>query len=65
MRVTPIELDSKAVKELRAELPDAVYESGRSTVVLRMPDEADERFGALVEAAEVVLKVASEPRPNP
>jgi len=65
MRVTPIELDSKAVKELRAELPDAVYESGRSTVILRMPDEADERFGALVEAAEVVLKVASEPRPNP
>src|SRR5205807_162302 len=65
MRVTPIELDSKAVKELRAELPDAVYESGRSTVVLRMPDEADERFGALVRAAEVVLKVASEPRPNP
>ncbi len=65
MRVTPIELDSKAVKELRAELPDAVYESGRSTVVLRMPDEADERFGALVQAAEVVLKVASEPRPNP
>jgi transcription-repair coupling factor (superfamily II helicase) len=65
MRVAPIELDSKAVKELRAELPDAVYESGRSTVVLRMPEDPSERFGALVHAAEVVLKVASEPRPTP
>jgi transcription-repair coupling factor (superfamily II helicase) len=65
MRVTPIELDSKAVKELRAEVPDAVYESGRSTVVLRMPDDAQERFGALVRAAEVVLKVATEPAGNP
>jgi transcription-repair coupling factor (superfamily II helicase) len=62
MRVTPIELDSKAVKELRAEIEGAVYESGRSTVVLRMPDEPSERFGALVRAAEVVLKVASDPR---
>jgi transcription-repair coupling factor (superfamily II helicase) len=61
MRVTPIELDSKAVRELRTEIEDAVYESGRSTVVLRMPDEPSERFGALVRAAEVVLKVASEP----
>jgi transcription-repair coupling factor (superfamily II helicase) len=62
MRVTPIELDSRAVKALRAEIEDAVYESGRSTVVLRMPDEPSERFGALVHAAEVVLKVATEPR---
>jgi len=65
MRVTPIELDSKATGELRAEVPDAVYESGRSTVVLRMPDEPQERFAALVRAAEVVLKVASEPPSNP
>jgi transcription-repair coupling factor (superfamily II helicase) len=64
MRVAPIELDSKAVKELRSELEDAVYESGRSTVVLRMPDEPHARFGAVVRAAEVVLKVASEPRPD-
>jgi transcription-repair coupling factor (superfamily II helicase) len=64
MRVTPIELDSNAVRELRSELEDAVYESGRSTIVLRMPDEPSERFGALVAAAEIVLKVASEPRPN-
>jgi transcription-repair coupling factor (superfamily II helicase) len=64
MRVTPIELDSKAVKELRAEVEDAVYESGRSTVVLRMPEEPAERFAALVRVAETVLKVASEPERN-
>ncbi|MEA2388491.1 MAG: hypothetical protein QOG41_1264, partial [Thermoleophilaceae bacterium] len=65
MRVTPIELDSKAVKELRAEVEDAVYESGRSTVVLRMPDDAAERFATLVRVAEIVLKVASAPEQNP
>jgi transcription-repair coupling factor (superfamily II helicase) len=65
MRVTPIELDSKAVKELRGEVEDAVYESGRSTVVLRMPDDAAERFATLVRVAEIVLKVASAPEQNP
>ena len=65
MRVAPIELDSRAVKELRAEVPEAVYESGRSTVVLRMPEEPAERFAALVAASETVLKVASEPPRNP
>ena len=44
---------------------DAVYESGRSTVVLRMPDEPAERFATLVRAAEIVLKVASEPERSP
>ena len=64
MRVAPIELDSEAVRQLRAQLSDAVYESGRSTVVLRMPDEPAERFAALVSGAELVLQVASEPRPK-
>ena len=45
-----------------AELPEAVYESGRSTIVLRMPEEPAERFAALVAAAELILKVASQPR---
>jgi transcription-repair coupling factor (superfamily II helicase) len=61
LRVSPIELDSRAVKELRAELPEAVYESGRSTVAVRMPEEPAERFAALVVAAEAVLRVATEP----
>jgi transcription-repair coupling factor (superfamily II helicase) len=62
LRVSPVELDSRAVKELRAELPEAIYESGRSTVAVRMPEEPTERFAALVVAAEAILRVASEPR---
>jgi transcription-repair coupling factor (superfamily II helicase) len=62
LRVSPVELDSKAVRELRAELPEAIYESGRSTVSMRMPEEASERFAALVTASEAILRVASEPR---
>jgi transcription-repair coupling factor (superfamily II helicase) len=61
LRVSPIELDSAAVRELREALPEAVYESGRSTVAVRMPDEPAERFAALVTAAEHVLRVATEP----
>jgi transcription-repair coupling factor (superfamily II helicase) len=61
LRVSPVELDSAAVRELRAALPEAVYESGRSTVAVRMPDEAAERFAALVTTAEHILRVATEP----
>jgi transcription-repair coupling factor (superfamily II helicase) len=61
LRVSPIELDSTAAKALRARLPEALYESGRSTVSVRVPDEPAERFPALVAAAEAVLEVATEP----
>jgi transcription-repair coupling factor (superfamily II helicase) len=64
LRVSPVELDSRAVKELRGELPEAIYESGRSTVAVRMPEEPAERFAALFTAAEAILRVASEPRPD-
>ena len=43
-RVSPIELDSRGAKALRARLPEAIYESGRSTVAVRIPDEAAARF---------------------
>jgi transcription-repair coupling factor (superfamily II helicase) len=59
--VSPIELDSKGAKALRERIPEAIYESGRSTVTVRVPDEPTERFPALVAAAEVILEVATEP----
>jgi transcription-repair coupling factor (superfamily II helicase) len=62
LRVSPIELDSKGAKALRAELPEAIYESGRSTVAVRVPDDPAYRFPALVAAAEAVLRVVTEPR---
>jgi transcription-repair coupling factor (superfamily II helicase) len=61
MSVAPIELDSRAAKALRERVPEAVYESGRSTVRVRLPDEASERFRAVVTAAEALLEVATEP----
>ena len=39
MAVTPIELDSRGSKALRERMPEAVYESGRSTVRVRLPEE--------------------------
>jgi transcription-repair coupling factor (superfamily II helicase) len=61
LSVAPIELDSHGSRALRERIPDAVYESGRSTVRVRLPDEPGERFRAVVDAAEAILEVASEP----
>ena len=62
LAVSPIELDSRAAKALRERIPEAVYESGRSTVAVRIADEAAARFAGLVAAAEAILEVATEPR---
>jgi transcription-repair coupling factor (superfamily II helicase) len=61
LSVAPIELDSRRVKILRERLPEAVYESGRSTVRVRVPAEPGARFPAVVAAAEAVLEAASAP----
>ena len=59
--ITPIELDSRGAKALRVRVPEALYESGRETVRVRLPDEPAERFKAVVTAAEAILEVATEP----
>jgi transcription-repair coupling factor (superfamily II helicase) len=65
LTVSPIELDSRGAKALRAKLEGAVYESGRSTVHYRIPgDDAAARFSGLTAAAEAILEVATEPRPD-
>jgi transcription-repair coupling factor (superfamily II helicase) len=61
LSVTPIELDSRGSKALRERIPEAIYESGRSTVRVRLPDDPSERFRAVVAAAEAILEVASTP----
>jgi transcription-repair coupling factor (superfamily II helicase) len=61
MSVTPIELDSRGAKKLRERVPEAMYESGRETVRVRLPEDAAERFRAVVTAAEAILEVATEP----
>ncbi len=61
MSVAPIDLDSRGAKALRERVPEAVFESGRSTVRVRLPEDAAERFRAVVTAAEAILETATEP----
>ena len=57
LAVTPIELDSVRARALREALPGAIYESGRSQLSLRVPDDPGQRFPAVVKAADVLLSV--------
>ncbi|HUA12669.1 MAG TPA: transcription-repair coupling factor [Solirubrobacteraceae bacterium] len=57
LAVVPIELDAERARVLRDELPDALYEGGRSQVTIRVPDAGPERFAAVVEAADTLLAV--------
>jgi transcription-repair coupling factor (superfamily II helicase) len=60
LAVVPIDLDSKRAKRLRSELPEAMYESGRSQVSMRVPSDAEDRFPKVVRAADVLLAVVRE-----
>jgi transcription-repair coupling factor (superfamily II helicase) len=60
LAVTPIELDSVRAKKIRAEIPEALYESGKSQLSVRVPDDPAERFPAVVRAADVLLAVTRE-----
>jgi len=60
LAVTPIELDSTRAKRLREELPEAMYEAGRSQVSVRVPHEGEQRFPTVVRAADVLLALMRE-----
>jgi len=60
LAVTPIELDSVRAKRIRQEIPEALYESGKSQLSLRVPDDPGKRFPAVVKAADVLLAVTRE-----
>jgi len=60
LAVTPVELDSVRARRLREELPEALYESGRSQVSVRVPTEGSERFPTVVRAADVLLAISRE-----
>ena len=67
LAVTPIELDSVRVKALRAEIPEAMYESGKSQLSVRVAGDAGKQFVAVVRVADVLLSVmqAAEAEPAP
>ncbi len=60
LAVTPVELDSTKAKRIRQEIPEALYESGKSQLSLRVPDDPAKRFPAVVKAADVLLAVTRE-----
>ena len=60
MRVAPIDLGAAGRRALKDELPDAVFESGRSTIAVPVPAEPEQRFPAVVSAAEGILRAATE-----
>jgi transcription-repair coupling factor (superfamily II helicase) len=60
LAVVPIELDSTRARRLREELPEALYESGRSQVSMRVSKDASERFPSVVKAADTLLAVMRE-----
>jgi transcription-repair coupling factor (superfamily II helicase) len=60
LAVTPVELDSARARRLREELPEALYESGRSQVSVRVPHEGPARFPTVIKAADVLLSLARE-----
>ena len=60
LAVVPIKLDSRRARRLREELPEALYEAGRSQVSMRVPKDASERFPTVVKAADTLLSVMRE-----
>jgi transcription-repair coupling factor (superfamily II helicase) len=60
LAVAPIELDSVRAKRIRQEIPEALYESGKSQLSVRVPEDPGKRFPAVVKAADVLLAVTRE-----
>jgi transcription-repair coupling factor (superfamily II helicase) len=65
LAVTPIELDSVRAKRVRQEIPEALYESGKAQLSVRVPDDPHKRFPAVVRAADVLLAVTREAAEEP
>jgi transcription-repair coupling factor (superfamily II helicase) len=44
-------------RRLREEIPGALYESGKSQLSMRVPDDPAKRFPAVVRAADALLAI--------
>ncbi|MFA9271518.1 MAG: TRCF domain-containing protein, partial [Baekduiaceae bacterium] len=60
LAVTPLELTSHQAKAIRAEIPGALYESGRSQLSVRVSNDPQQRFPAVIRAADVLLAAVTE-----
>ena len=57
LAVTPIELDSVRAARLRDELPKALLRAGSLAGLGRVPEDPEQRFPAVVHAADMLLAV--------
>jgi transcription-repair coupling factor (superfamily II helicase) len=57
--VAPVSLELEQTRELREQVPEAVYESLKKTLRIPVPDDPAERFGAVLQAADALLRVRS------
>jgi transcription-repair coupling factor (superfamily II helicase) len=57
LAVTPIDLDAERAKRLRETIPEALYEPGKSQFSVRVPEDPEQRFPAVVHAANALLAV--------
>jgi transcription-repair coupling factor (superfamily II helicase) len=60
LAVAPVELDSARARRLREQIPEALYESGRSQLSVRVGETPSERFPTVVRAADVLLALQAE-----
>jgi transcription-repair coupling factor (superfamily II helicase) len=58
LAVTPIDLDAERATRLKETLPEALYEPGKSQFSVRVPDDPEQRFPAVVHAANALLAVS-------
>ena len=65
LAVTPIELDSTRAKALRAEIPEILYESGKSQLSVRVAADAGSQFRELVRVADALLSVTRSAEVEP
>jgi transcription-repair coupling factor (superfamily II helicase) len=59
LSVTPIDLDAERAKRLKVDLPESTYEPGRSQLSVRVPTEPEQRFPAVIAAADALLAVVT------
>jgi transcription-repair coupling factor (superfamily II helicase) len=59
--IAPIVLELERVRELRAEFPEAAYESLKQTLRVPLPDEAEARFATVRRVAGLVSGVVATP----
>ncbi|MCW2986858.1 MAG: mfd, partial [Conexibacter sp.] len=58
LAVTPVDLDGERAKRLKEALPESTYEPGRAQLSVRVPEDPEQRFPAVVAAADALLAVS-------